>query len=604
MAEISLAGLDDAATISLDPRIWEANRTAIEHVNAELAAMLAQTSMPTSMNPATTLDGFAAYREATNDGIRWMGGSSTPVKRAEPYVGEFKPGETNVALPVLSAGAELRLLLEKCPERIGVFVFVEDVKHAAGFLRLHDVAREVRALRCVLLTPGREEESLRGILDRHEGLLAPGSVLRVAQVSAERMQMVLDTCNRAAHETAARRAEAIRRLSASSIGAEGKAAGAVRCAVVSMKADARATTAAAMLASAARRERVEVAELTVTGPGDVHPLRFARATAEFAPNLTVCINHARAYLPVHSAGMNCEWWTSPVEDGAGRNHSEVTKLAASPVIAESLLNAGAKAERVIPFYWAAPNDVSATGGRVDEVWLIADLPDATDRACGIDLPTHVLLWSHARRSAEALLASGNWNPVAILTHAEQTSGVGMKDAATRSGFLNLIASVIVPTVVLEKLARELEREGSRIRAWGAGWARLNEPEIRVDSASWLSLSDEIRSGLPIAAVYYSPRDALHPTMPMAAVAGCPIVVVGEPSVLRKQLGGVLEPGRHVEAAGTAKEATAIVRELAAKADRRDRMVERARTHVSERHLTSHRWAELIGRWRGAAGASC
>lgn len=598
MTRVSLAELDAAPDAPLDARIWPRNLAALRRRQPDFAARIEQARV-TDFRAAVALDGSTGLRAARDKasapgsaerGESWLGGSAAPRTRATALVELYYPGELNATLPSIGTGAELRLLLDRLAPRKAVFVFVEDPDCVAAVLRVHDLAAEVDAGRVHFIPAPQEETQLERLLSAETGLLPPGNILRLPEVEARRIEYVHGVCLRVAQRVAAARNARMTELAQryAALPAPGETR---RAAVLSLAFDPTADAAAAALAEAAAGRGWTVCLRTGERPAGVHALGHCEAVLDFRPGASICVNHARSLLPLPAREAACEWVLDPDALGPVPLAAPL-RLAASPTVEARLGASTAAPVRVVPFYWAAPPDVQPSADLVDEVFVVADLPDDAPASCGVVQPTHESLWNCMRE-----LARRRWDapeiarPVALLALAERETGLTLGEPALRERMLILIERALIPAAVLERIVQTLSTEGFGLAAVGKGWQRRTHDHVRHAAESLLLHGRAV--GTPRAAVFGGRHDPLTPDLPIAGGLGWPILMHAPAGAkLARLLGGVLCAGQHFETFAGAADLRARVGSLARQPERRAELGAAASAHVRSGHTWAQRLADL------------
>ncbi len=601
MTSFSLAELDAAPPLDLDPSIWTANLAALRESDAALAELVAGTDLKPDWRPAVALDNSPSYRiERGGAPPAWLGNTAIPARRAATLVAEFECGESNATLPALAAGAELTLLLERLPRHRAVFVFAEDLAHLAAVLRLHNLSHDISIGRCILLPPGREPAALDRLLQQHPGLLPPGNILCLPGAAAERIRQIQRICMETAERCGRSRAERIAELQRAYADAE-LPRKPDRLAIIALSTDNAAHRAAGRLAAGWRALGREAVCRTVAGPRDAHLLAHCAALADFRPGLTICVNHPRANLPLPARETACEWRLD--EDaragrtGDGGGASPATALAATPALLETLeRERGRSAAAPLPFYFACDAEASHAAQTGDAIALVADLPNDDPAVCGVIQPTHVMIWESARE-----LARRNWEtstvarPHTLLKQAERAAGVDLSDPGLRGRMLRLIARTLIPAAFLERILQTLRQESTPLSLIGTGWTRLGEQTATVTTAESVSAYASASGAFePLAWIFAGRPDPLHPDLPTAAATGRPLLLHapgGEsPAPLLRD---VLSQDQHYVLFSAASD---LRKHLASMRERPQRWTDlgrRTREHILANHTYAHRLRRLI-----------
>ena len=595
-----LLRLDDRRPFDPPASIWDDNLTALREVNPELTSALAECALPPHWTAARALDGSPTFRvEAPGADPAWLGGAAAPRTRAEALLAGFRTADQNPALATLAAGAELGLLLERLPKRHAVYVFEPSLEVFAAILRIRALSAEIASGRCILVPPQHEREYLRSELERRPGLLAPGTILADPAAPADRTRHVVQLCQEISAESAAVRTVRLRELSERrprrQVAREGP-----RVALLALSANPRAHHAARRLHAAARALGWAALACIADGPDRAHGLPHCEALDEFAPTLTIAVDHSPVALPIRPAGTLCRWHlsatntTDPVED-SGETH-----LAASPAVVEALRAAGISAERVIDFWWgcadSALREASAAKAPA-RVLLVGDLPDVDPARYGIEQPTHKILWRKLeaigrKQWTQALVA----DPRGFLQAGEKACGVHLRDPELERRFARILAQGLIPAVVLETILRVLEGLGVKTDVAGKGWSRCSRAETTQLCSEHNSASPNRARRDPAAAVFAGRVDPLTPALLDAAATQIPILLhcPGDVS-LTPRLASVLHPGQHYTPFRSAEDLQKAVASALAEGSPLARVAQRTAKHVRDNHTDLHRLRSLASR---------
>jgi len=594
MDAIRLAALDEVRTFELDDSVWAANLAALKHAQPGLSEAIERLAPPDHWRPAAALDGFATYRvERPGDPAAWLDDTAAPRTRASALLAGFRPGENNAALPTFAVGAELQLLLERLPKTQAVFVFEYDLQRLAAVLRLHDLSSAIGAGRCIFVPPDREAEYLEQLLQRRPGLMPPMAILQFPYVAAARVQVVRAVCEQVAGSTARWR---LQRLNALGAAAAQRPANEPRLAVLALSADFAAHVHAARLGEAARRLGLQVCVCVGDRPDRVHPLPHCERLVEFCPGLTIAVGHP-PQLPLDLPGIVCQWHVRLRDVPETPGDAVVVHLAASPRISDALRSAGLRSERIRNLFWGVAPLAATLDDRpvaTDTVLLIGDCPDADPEACGIDQPTHRLLW---RTLLE--VAASSWespliyNPSGLLQAAERRGRVALRDAELRERMLRLVAQVLIPSVVQPRIAAAVRTAGFTPLTMGRGWNQIAEDSLAALGdplePRWAAL--RVR---PLAAIFAGQPDRLGPALLEAGALGIPLLLHAPDGRARQlDLGGVLHANQHyvsfADVRDLAAELPSLVRNAPAAAER----ARAAARHLLDRHRLEHRLGGLV-----------
>jgi len=606
-----LERFDEPQEVSPDPAVFQANLAALRAWQPLLATTVATVDLPRHWRCVRALDGFLTYRtEAPGEPPAWLAGTAAPATRAAGLLAEFRPGDHNVALPALAAGAELRQLLDSLPSYRAVYVFEPDVTTLAAVLRTVSLADDIAAGRCILVPPQQPTQFLTQQLADRPGLMPPAVMLAMPQVPKTRLDEIRTLCEQAAGRCLLERQE---RLAAIVAAARPAALGELpRFALLALTPDESARRVGQNLALAAQELGWPVLERYLHTPDDVHPLAHAQVLPDFAPNLLLCLGYYPSWLKPPSGGVLCHWVLSATDAERTQHAPGILRLAASPAIADALrqkLPAGEVAE----WYWGCQPPVGRAEPQPDTIFLVADLPGDEPGSYGIEQPTHQQLWHHLRRHAACV-----WNtrsilrPTELLSQAERDAGIRVRDDEARKLLERAIEKAAIPLAVLQRILEVLESERVGVVALGRGWdalAKIRGPQ-RLVAAPIRAIADNVfectgGAGFPrpLAAVFVGSRDPLRDSLLHAGVCGWPLVLhAPDPRELRRGLAGVLAPERHCWLFAGAKELRTIVRRLREDPQAAYDRADQAARYLAENHSYRRRLRDFVGLVGVSAGS--
>lgn len=621
-AAVDLSTLDAYRPGTVAPAIWSANRAALSGVQPDLVELLRGVALPSTWRPALALDDALTYRcEELGAPPAWLGNTAAPLTRARAQLGQFDPAGKNPALPCIGTGAELRALLDRLPVYLAAFVFEADPCALAAVLRTQDFSTPIARGQCLLIPPGRELAYLTELMSTHPGLLPPGNLVLPDLVPPARLEELRVICEQIFAATARRRGERLHALASAAPPAAMATAGTTpRFAVLALHPQRTVQALAVDLEQAARSLEWPVLRRIVADPHSVHPLVHCAALAEFAPSLTLCVNHLHTLLSAAPAGTTCVWILDETSAPAEVPHDGTLWLAASPRVVAALRRAGVREDVLIPWYWAcsaeegAPLGAEGPGFRVQGpgdgpgaltlnngtergrcILLVGDLPDLRPGAHRITQPTHRRLWEQLRVTVAQVWETPRvLQPAQLLVRAERECGVALVDRALRERTEQLIERAIIPAVVLEQIACGLSNEPAEVLALGQGWERLSARNLRPLATDLFALPDRGAGLRPRGCIFAGAGDPLTAALLHAAANGWPVLMhaLGGQSPA-PALGDVLQPGRHFESFVDLTGLRHLLQSLRAAPEAGLRRAQRARDHVREHHSYRRRLRDLV-----------
>lgn len=581
---LSLAALDQFAPVAPDARVFDDNLRALREQDAELADALRSVALPESWRPAATLDDWTGFRiDAPGKPPRWVGGSAAPRRRAGASLRTFAQTDRNVVLPELLGGGELRILLERLAPHQAVFVLEPDLRVLAAALRLHDYAADIARLRCIFVPPAREDDFLLALLRREAGLLPPVSLIVPVGAGDARVAIVRAICERVVGLISAERAQEWRAIAAT----PGAAPSPPRLAICAQSADPSAFDLARSAADGAAQLGWSVCHpLGMSEPRLGGVLPAARRIAEHRPRVVLTVGHSPRALPLPTGCSAVRWIVSGGELPERLDESAAALLAATPRISAELRRRFPTAV-VHDFFLAAPLLRGQSADALPVAYVCGDLLDASAAACGVDQPTHQMIWERltsliAQRweSAEIL------RPAGLLIAAERAAGVAVADEELRARLLGILEHVLIPAVVTERIFRTLVDGGIAVRTIGRGWGRLSATPASTGTAGG-QLAALPRPG---AAVFAGMPEPLTPVFVAAGALGWPLHLYSPGGISREALlGSILRPGPNYLAFDSARTLAAAVGGDLADAARGARRAARTAEHLRERETYAARW---------------
>ena len=601
-ATVDLSGLDAGRPASDVTSVWAENLSALAREQPGRADQLRQVVLPEAWRPVLALDDSITYRlEAPGEPPVWLGGTAAPRTRAAGLLDHFSPSGKNPALPCIGTGAELRDLLDRLPANLAVFVFEADLRAVAAVLRTQDFSAEIGRGRCIFVPSDHEAEFLNELLVTYPGLQPPGNILLPDLVSAARLEEIRVICEQVHNETFQRRARRLAELA----DATRPVAAEPRLALLALTPDSAAHSVVADLARAAGTLGWPLLRCTGADPRSDHPLVHCEALAEFAPSLTICVNHPRAVLPVTPPGAVCVWHHHEANVPDVLPDDGTIHLAASPRVLSALRRVAARSEAVLEWYWAcdasvetvdadqSPEAENDTTGPT--IILVGDLLSQQPEIYGVKQVSYRRLWGQLLRTASQVWETPRaLHPEKMLVLAERACEVELTDDSQREMLVRLIERVVIPATVIERIAHALANQPFRVLALGYGWERAEAQNIEARGADLSALPDRGVRFRPRACVFAGRVDPLSSTLLEAAARGWPLLVhdLGGQSLV-SGLSDVIRAGQHFESfsdlAGLLR-ALKLLREMPPSVQRR---TERAREYVRAVHSYERRLQDLV-----------
>ncbi len=601
MSELRLDSLDAGRPLALVPSVWDANRAALAQADSALARELDVIPPPADWSPVLALDGSPTGQRPSNDASRtWRCGVAAPRTRARALLAGWRPQEGNAALPVLSTGAEIELLLRRLSGHQTLFVFVDDACALAALLRLYDWSADLRTGRLAFVDSASPEEWLVKFLEVREGTLPPLRLIALPDVPEASLERTRGVCQRAAERIAVQRRAKLDELQAQAARqSELPPTGAI--AILALRPNRTEHRLARELVSAAEVEGLPAGAAVLDGPDRAHPLPHCRLLAGLRPSIVLGINHDPTSLPLRLDAVAARLVGGLRDVPDAPPDARQWLLGASPRVTEALGRIGpGAAERTRGWYWGlseADAAVESHDAASDEIVLIADWVDSSAGAVKVEQPTQRALWAALEQATDRRLAEGSdQNPDDLLCTAERACGVALREDWLRREFLKLIEQVLIPSLAAQRIAEGLRASGKPWKLVGRGWPDDLRPFRLGDE--WQELSDDRRRLRPLAGVVVPPAELLTPALISAAGLGWPTVLHG-PQRKRAAdwLGGVLNPGEHLALIS----GPADLRRLAADASRNRKAWNQRAQRARQQLLAGHRQVHRVQALRALAG---
>ena len=336
------------------------------------------------------------------------------------------------------------------------------------------------------------------------------------------------------------------------------------------------------------------------GPRDVDALPHCEALHEFRSELTLCIAHPRAALPLPPGETTCLWYLQENQVPTALPEDDAVCLAGSPRVA-ARLRERFPARTVHECFVAAPDDapdIDPSAFRdANTVLVVGDLPDIGAKKYRIEESSHQRLWRQLNeRAHDAWQTAAAGAPDKLLAQAVRDSGVVLRDPQIRESFVQLVREVCLPAAGWEDIVKVIRQTGFRIEAIGLGWARLCDDRLRVVGADLLTIPDEQWPNHPAACVIAGNQDPLSPVTLQGALRGWPLVIYDAGrQTLCAALGDVFASEKHVTPFADTVELRAALQCIQTAPDEVQARVVDARDHVRREHTFARRLQELVAR---------
>lgn len=604
MTALSLAALDNAPPLSCDPGVLARNLAALAEVDPPSAELIRSTTLPDHWRATIGLDGSPAWRiEEPHRPAEWLVGAAAPQHRAEGLLAPVAVQDRNPVLASVDVGAEILLLMQRRPLHQAIFAYSASSAQVRALLIVHELSAVLREQSLILLIEPHAEARLSDVLSKHAGLAAPSTIIPLPHTAENELHALRALCERissAISHAKELRMAALREDRARMRNTRTNAGMKERVAVVAMTADRIDHRLAYALADSAESAGVQALPFASDRPTHAHALGAAEAIATHGAIATLFVSSVPQPLrPI--AGPAARWLLRTPDPAERLAETADLFLPASPEIGAALRCMNVPPDQVVSFYWGcfnAPDGrgaVAAAPPQNDLVAVLADVPSADAAACGVEQPTHKILWQCARE-----LVQGGWqtslaiSPAELLAAAERRAGVRISEENIREAMVRGLGQFLIPATVVECVVAELRQINLAVWGVGRGWSRLLRGPADRHSEDLLDCGE--RDPAPRAAISAGPIEPWQRDFPSAAARGWRLLVHSPGSGERADaVRNVLGERDGFEEFADARGMTRLLRS-AAISDKGERArAEQRANRASARHAYSVRWKVLMKR---------
>lgn len=467
---------------TLDPARYRNNVAALRTRQPEVAAAIDQQTIPESWALQTGRDGQLTFRSSDRlHDSPWLGKSSMPSISATELFAGFSGDGCNVALPGILTGIEPLVVSSGLPKHAALFVFENELVNFKLAMQLYDYESLIRAGRLVFIREHCLQADYHELFTRYPGYEPVAQLLTAPQRSpaqfADLQRQVEATTQPSIQLRLKQTVEITERLAAVSITAL-PASPSVAVIGVDPRPWGLANVACVQRALG---ELGWSCELCVPdAPDQCHAIArlnaIDRGKVDFVLAMNGCPASFVSLLPSTVRVASWVWPDSTISAThlapPSRNHAI---FATSVPVRDALIATGMSAAGVHLLEPAADvaslctKDASSPT-RGNRAAIVMDLPDDSAQACGMTLPSHVVLWNMVR---DVVVRKGNnldpSQAKAWLEQAQQESGVELSEEGVKSHFEKLILSRVNPACIACKSAVALVGTGIDVAVWGQGW---------------------------------------------------------------------------------------------------------------------------------------
>jgi hypothetical protein len=171
--------------------------------------------------------------------------------------------------------------------------------------------------------------------------------------------------------------------------------------------------------------------------------------------------------------------------------------------------------------------------------------------------------------------------------------VELDEPVLRRGMLRIIAHVLIPTIVLERISQVL-RGHCAILTIGRGWQRCADRSLHPLADSLGDLDARALPSSPLAAICAGPLDPLTPALLHVTAIDWPLLIHSPGGTsLTARLGGILHPGQHYEPFSGAAELRAALESIRTNPERFAQRCARTREYLQREHNYARRLTALV-----------
>lgn len=478
-----------SATLAADSPVFDENLRALETCAANVARRLSDMPIPSHVAPALARDDSPTFRIGDNGhDPRWLGHTSMPSVRAAALVETFGPDGSNVLMPSIGAGTELKLLLDGTASYSAVFVLADDWLDVRLALALTDFSKPIRDGRLIILDNADPSQALIDFFEQSPGYEFPQRMLVLPHIDVRAIEPLRAVIEQASMRITQFQTERIAAYSATLAQRASRNGSPRRISILSLDPRPTVALAANALHEAAGRCGLDAGVCIPDRPVRCHALARMQAMVEHDSGTALLLNSGWGHLLNHVPdSMPTATWLLPdaqilagKTDGFSAGH---VVFAATPTLARAAINAGVDADRVHLLEVAGDDGnyhpLDDHDRALFDVACIGDVQDLEPAASGIELTSHVRLWEYlCAEAAEHIEAA----PDKIFAEAQRRSGVEVTEEHVRAKMLAFLQERVIPTSTLQAVVQSLLDGGIDVRVFGAGWQHTRIPTSRVNPA--------------------------------------------------------------------------------------------------------------------------
>lgn len=621
----------------INPGVFERNLDALHHIHPDLADRIEHTAIPDTVRAVRTHDGLVNYRFAGPDGRQtWLGYTSMPSVSAYGVVRLFTPKASNLVVPGIGTGYEVRMIADTMPYHSSTIVLEHDELQLCLALRLADLSELLVQGRIILFCGADCREQLHTMLDEQLGYVVPDELLIWPSIADEQpqtewsqyMQKLQDTCwpkrielaeawrNQVDDLDAERGGKAAywpSNLSAGSPAKHSITAQGCRILVLSPGPGNMSARTAAAWHEACRQLGAESTLHTADTPDRAWTGLTQQAISSARPDIIVLVDGFRnsvqvrwpdtvpiiSVLPSHVYVPPDERADTPTNIGNNDRLAWYTGNA-HDLEAPSLCDD----PRIIPLQPAAdtatmfpeqPDDTLREHYDCD-VAIVAPPPFTDHTHYNISWHTHTTIWEYVTSYIEQHPHQAHThNTDVLLRRAECDTGNHLSDDQVRTELLDKITFALLPAVLRKTYIKAMIDAGIRPNLYGLAWQKA-WPEVGQYVRPMPCRSRQLRIAYTAArlVVVIDPSGRVRPeVLDPIACGACTLVRAHERDHSPDGIGDILKADHHYASFGTIEQCVDKVRYLLTHEDKRRALARAGRQHLTDNHTHAHRLKQVL-----------
>ncbi len=600
--------MDDTATFTLNPAVFDANLTALWSILPDSAEVVAAAYLPDSLGTVTGRDGSTTFAWSDDTGQpHWFGRTSMPTISCPALVDSFDPGSGNVLLAGLGQGGEVRLLLDRMAVHQAVIVVEPAAWVVAAALRLRDFSAAFRRRRLLIFTGAEPWSALRDFMKTNVGFLVPDRVLswpwfeaeEIAHAS-ERLSVVQTTIVRhRAADVGERDATAGASDAPGVVTSRDSRPNGPRLAILSNVPDGRTHRFARQLSHAAAAEGFPHCCCVLDRPTCVHPGAVERSVRSIDPDTIVLIDglpeSIAVPLPDVSMWILCSHPLPLSQDWLKRVPASATLGVRTEDQRQHAVRAGLAVSRVIVLPPAAVSAQQSSPVDETRIAVMGDLADTSASAVGLHLASHCRLWAAAEVILDGMVDTyRDEDADRVFEVAERKTKIHLKSEEVRRGIVERIRRVLGPSLVRRAYCEALADAGFAFDLYGTGWDR-DERLCACHRGAWPPVG-EAAAATDGHGLIVSIETSGHVVSPFVdgLAAGLAGFTRRHPlDTTANGLAAILDPDAHVWRFDSRKNMVECITKAMGDPDSFADRRARTAAHINERHTWSCRLRKII-----------